>query len=637
MESPYQTYDTMKRPFLYRTLIAITGCISLTAGVAMAQGIRNEGATIVISPGTTLSCTGQLTNNTGIITNNGTVSLSGSLDNSASLEGDGICYVGGDWTNSGSFDPGSGMVVFNGSGPQLITAPYLTVFHDLVISESGEGTTITPGAMVTVEGSLFEPNGRLAISSAGPDSSGSLIYLGEGTPAGNLTYRRSMPAGTYYSYVSSPVSAETLPADATFWAWNEPAGDWGDPVTACTGGTGYTVSTGGQPLSFTGPLVTAIDLVATSPYINDYSTGTPEEYDARIGRDPYGGGGCNLLGNPFTSAMRVGGTGGFLDDNDGDGSIPTNSFDPNYVAVYIYDGDSYYYRGKDVNFPDPYQGEDPANEMFGFDNVQAGQGFFVLAMKNGVVFHFDREMQTHATNTLMLKSTDAEQVWPGIRLTAMCDGKESHTYVVLGEEMTAGLDPGYDVGLLSSGANAEIYTTLVASDNNVNFARQALPVTWNDEIVIPVGVDSKNGGLVTFGAFALPPGDKRFWLEDRERSIFTDIGTTGYQVTLPANSYGTGRFYLHASANMPSAVDDDIRQENNGLRVWTYDRMIIIKGPVGDNSLCELYDTAGRKLLSCRLNDRELNTVALPSGVHGVLVVRVIDGHEVMTVKVVAP
>jgi hypothetical protein len=627
----------MKRLFTYRALIATAGCITFTVGVAMAQGIINEGATIVISPGTTLACTGQLANNTGAIVNNGTISLSGSFNNSGSIEGDGFCYVGGDWTNSGSFDHGSGTVVFNGSGPQLITAPYLTVFNDLVISESSAGTTIAPGAMVTVEGSVFEPNGMLSVSSTGPDNSGSLIYLGEGTPAGNLTYQRSMPAGTYYSYVSSPVDADVLPANATFWAWDEPAGDWGDPVTTCTSGTGYTVSTGGQPLSFTGSLVTSIDLVATSPYITDYSSGTLEEYDARIARDPFGGGGCNLLGNPFTSAMRIGGTGGFLDDNDGDGSIPTNSFDPNYVAVYIYDGDSYYYRGKDVNFPDPDPTEDPPNEIFGFDNVQAGQGFFVLVMKDGVVFHFDREMQTHATGTLMLKSTSGEQVWPGIRLTARCDGKESFTYVVLGEEMTAGLDPGYDVGLFSSGTNAQIYTTLVAGDNNVNFARQALPLTGVDEIVIPVGVDSKNGGPVTFGSFALPPEDKRFWLEDRVLNIFTDIGTTGYQVTLPANSYGTGRFYLHASANMPSAADDDIRQENASLRVWTYDRMIIIKGLVEDNTLCDLYDAGGRKLLSCHLSDGELNTVALPSGVHGVLVVRVSDRHKALTMKVVVP
>ena len=35
--------------------------------------------------------------------------------------------------------------------------------------------------------------------------------------------------------------------------------------------------------------------------------------------------------------------------------------------------------------------------------------------------------------------------------------------------MSIGLDPGYDVGLMSSGADVDIYTALV-KDNGINFA-----------------------------------------------------------------------------------------------------------------------------------------------------------------------
>ncbi|MHC1731107.1 MAG: hypothetical protein AB9888_03580 [Bacteroidales bacterium] len=601
-----------------------------------AQGIRIEGASLQIGTGATMNCNGGLLNSSGTVTNSGTLTLSGGLVNAGTLEGEGILYIGGDWVNSGTFNHGSGMVVFNGTAPQNIVAPYHTIFYDLEFSSAGAGTTIAPGTMVTVEGGVFNPNSRLIISSEGTENSGSLIYTGSGTPSGNLTYRRSMPGGTLYRYISSPVGSTVLPSTADFWAWDEPAGDWGDPVTACFAGNGYTVTTGGVPLEFTGPLVTSVNVTATSPYNTDYVTGTLEEYNTRAVRVPFGGGGWNLLGNPFTSAMRIGGTGGFLDANDGNGSTEPNSFDPNYVAVYIYDGDSYHYRGYDVSFPDPVVNEDPANVMFGYDNVQAGQGFFVLAMKNLVEFHFDRGMQTHATNTVLLKAAADEDYWPGFRLKATCMGDESFATVVFGDQMTTGLDPGYDVGLLSSGKAAEIYTSLVLEDNSVNFARQALPSAGTEQVVIPVGIDCEKGGVVVFDAFSVPLGDKKFWLEDRAAGTFTELGLKSYTVTLPADTYGTGRFFIVASANTPTAIAEPGAPQD-GLRIWVSGERLVIQGRVNTGSLCEIFDMSGRKLTESRLSDGEMNFVDLPVGMRGLIVAKVTDGERVVTRKLALP
>lgn len=627
----------MIRSFITKGLFILPLFSVILPEKGMGQGIRNEGGYVQILSGATVTCQGGLLNTVGTIINDGTLSVSGELSNSAFLGGDGTWFAGGNWINSGTFDHGSGMVIFNGTTSQTIAAPYLTVFNDLEISPSSAGTTIAPGAMVTVEGGVFNPNGRLIISSEGTDNSGSLIYTGPGTPSGNLTYRRSMPGGTLYRYISAPVGAALLPLNADFWEWDEPAGDWGNPVTECSAGKGYTVTTGGEPLEFSGPLITTVDITATSPYVTDYLTGTLEEYNARIARTPFGGGGWNLLGNPFTSAMTIGGTGGFLDQNDGDGTLATNRFDPNYVAVYIYDGDSYYYRGKDIAFPDPVTGEDPENLMFGFNNIQAGQGFFVLAMKDGVRFHFDRDMQTHATNTVLLKSEDINEYWPGIILKATCSGEESFTTVAFNEQMTAGLDPGYDVGLLTTGKNAEIYTSLVTGDNSVNFARQILPVSGKEKLVVPVGVDSRKGGEVNFGAFTVPAGDKKFWLEDRVKGRFIDIGKESYSTILAADTYGTGRFFIIVSANTPTGVEDNPGNEESGLRIWTYDGMIIIKGFVCDGSRCEIYNSIGGKVVTCRLRDAELNTVTLPAGLHGMVIVSVIDNGKTVSRKLVIP
>jgi hypothetical protein len=65
--------------------------------------------------------------------------------------------------------------------------------------------------------------------------------------------------------------------------------------------------------------------------------------------------------------------------------------------------------------------------------------------------------------------------------------------------------------------------------------------------------------------------------------------------------------------------------------------MVIIKGEVSDRAICEIYDIAGRKIMTAMLNDGELNTLTLPSSKGGLYIVRVLDGTKVTTRKVAIP
>ncbi len=151
-----------------------------------------------------------------------------------------------------------------------------------------------------------------------------------------------------------------------------------------------------------------------------------------------------------------------------------------------------------------------------YTDIQVGQGFFVLANYNNVPFSFTPEMQTHSTLTPMTKSAKAKgNPWPGLQLKVKFGEKERLTVIVYNNKMTAGLDPGYDIGQLSTGPEVEIYTLLAGKDNSVNFAQQALPLTDLSRNIVPVGIDSEKGGEVTFSAFTVPIGNNRFWLEDR--------------------------------------------------------------------------------------------------------------------------
>ena len=463
---------------------------------------------------------------------------------------------------------------------------------------------------------IIDPTASLTIKSAGVTSSGSLIV--HGTSTGNVTYNRIMPSDLY-RYVSSPVSADVLPTGTTFWRWNETLGAWGEdvsetPTTACSSGLGYTMLASNNMVSFTGSVVKSASQTGTAPF---YYPGTYAN-----NRGTWGGGGCNLLGNPFTSAMSAT---TFINVN---GASGNNSLDPNYNAVYIYNGSSYTYIGSQI--PDF-----PNSGTFGDDNIQAGQGFFVFANYNGVPFNFTSDMQIHDVSVPMMKSAKAgDDSWSGLMLKVKYNDRENSTLVVYNENMTAGLDPGYDIGHMSAGADAEIYTTLVSQENSVNFARQALPISGATTITVPVGIDMEKGGEVTFSAYIVPIGDKKFLLEDRVTGLFTDLGTLSYTVTLPAKTYGTGRFFIIASTNAPTIIEKP-QTEDSGLQIWTSDDKVIIRGEVSEMTLCEIYDAGGRKITDTRLDNSGLNTVEIPFGSSGVYIVRVVDGVKVIVRKVV--
>ncbi len=581
-------------------------------GRMTAQGIRNEGATINIASGYVL-CQGGLANNGGTVYNNGTMTLSDAVTNQASgvIQGNGNFIIGGNLLNNGTFTLAAGTTTINGTGAQTISGSSETTFSNLVIEAASAGTTIAAGARVTVAGSTFSPNGKLTINSDAVNNSGSLIYSGSGTPSGNVAYNRVMPA-SLYRYISSPVGSASLPSGRTYWLWDEPSGAWVE-TTSCSSGLGYTMLTDGGTVSFTGTVVTTAGQTGTAPYTTPYIQN----------RTDWGGGGWNLLGNPFTSAMNAS---VFISSN-------TASLDPSYLAVYIYNGDDYYYIAAGVP---GYEGLGTFSS--GATAVQAGQGFFVLANYNNVPFSFINTMQTHNTSVPMTKSAVAEEnPWPGLQLRLQHGEKENSTLVVYNEEMTAGLDPGYDVGQMSEGAEVDIYTTLVEKDNSVNFARQALPATNCEKNIIPVGIDTEKGGQVIFSAFTVPLGDKKFWLEDRGTGIFTNLNSNTYTVALPEKTYGTGRFYIIASVNTPTAIDSPAEEDLQNLRIWSYDGKVIIKGMVSGKAVCEIYDAGGRKIVMHNLKDGEINTVTMPSTPGGVYLVRVVNGSEVTTGKVVFP
>jgi hypothetical protein len=557
----------------------------------------------------------------GVLNINGNLTITGgwmhmSFDD---LGGAGLVNLNGNLSHTGGYidaEPGgSGTIVFGGSVPQTyVTGGSLA---------GNINYAVNSGSALTVNGDL--PATGIMTVNSDATTSGSVIVSGEST--GNITYNRQLNP-VYYHYFSSPVVSGTFPTAATVWEYNEVTGAW-DIITECESGRGYTLQTGISSLSFSGTMPAAdIVIGASSPY-SDIITGVETNYDSRTfasGRDldHYGGGGWNLLGNPYPSALRVS---DFIEANYS--SIPANSnFDPNYVALYLYDGIAFHYVANSTGWP----GGSELNE----DYIQTGQGFFVLAMNDNSEFTFSRSMQGHDTDVPLLKSAEQGDRWPGLQLKVGSNDMVNLTTVVFDDEMTTGLDPGFDVGLYSSGPGVGIYTTLV-DDNGVNFARQALPINGFHKNIVPVGIDFAKGGEVVFSADVEPLRNFRFILEDRATNIFTDLNSDSYTVNLPPKTYGTGRFFIHVSSGRSLRQKSGDRTLSD-LRIWASDNnRVNIQGAVSDNAVCQIYDSRGNKIFETRLSDTFLNTVTITSVIRGVYLVRVIDGVKVHSGKVLFP
>lgn len=540
-----------------------------------------------------------------------------------------------DWMNIGNWSsaaiPGSGddvRITNIGNSPAISSGTGLS--YNLIIEPPAK-LTIATGGSLNVAGSLI-------INSSSSINSGSLIN--QGSVTGSAVYNRTIPddgATQLWHYISSPVIPNSIVSDKEFYPWNEVIGDWGTPTTTLSSGIGYTVIGGGS-VSFIGSLQSSNLLInATSPY-NDVITGT--DYSGRTyvqggghsgitrSYSNYGGGGFNLLGNPFSSALRITDSDG-ISSNDFISSNP-GKFDPNYVAVYIYNGNSYGYIGNSTGWT-----TDNPSQLSGTDHVQVGQAFFVLAMNDYSTFTFNKDMQVHNTAVPLLKSSGSDRRWPGINLKVRKADAESSTLIVYDQEMSVGLDPGYDVGFMSGGAEIEIYSALAANTRSVNYARQALPLSGIDSVIVPIGIDTRTGGEITFSAEALTFKSYRYLLEDRQKGVFIDISRRDYKTTVAPETFGTGRFYLHtAYADRRNIQPGSADNESSEVRIWAYGNYVIIKGPLSAGARCEIFTLHGQIVLSAILREEELNTISTTTHLKGTYLVRVTDGIKVYTAKV---
>ncbi|MDP4207544.1 MAG: fibronectin type III domain-containing protein [Bacteroidota bacterium] len=336
--------------------------------------------------------------------------------------------------------------------------------------------------------------------------------------------------------------------------------------------------------------------------------------------------GWNCIGNPLTSAIDVNSeTSSFLAFN-------ASSLDPAYACIYLWDEQPGYTGGRN-----DYTVISKAPTGFTQDFVAPGQGFFVKAASNNAKIQFMPQMQFHQ-NMIRLKATRAP--WPAIRLRMAGEGDTASTIIAFNNTMTKGLDPSYDAGLLRGTKTVNLYSRLV-NDNGKDFALQCLPETY-DSLVIPLGLDCKAGGKITFSAeTAQLPADCKIILEDRTSGSFTSLSNgASYSTTVEAGTSGIGRFYLHTAeaiaANNNASTNLTAATGNETLRVYAVHKTIHITGNHLNGSIARLYDTSGRNLGSVKLTSDNAQTIDKNNIPTGVCIVRIASpGGNEQTFKVI--
>ncbi|MEZ5104367.1 MAG: T9SS type A sorting domain-containing protein [Draconibacterium sp.] len=410
------------------------------------------------------------------------------------------------------------------------------------------------------------------------------------------------PGQTISSFLSANSNVPSQNVSETIYRgmmdYNEPNNDWNtfflntDQTGDLTAGKGFSLRTDANGVvAFTGTL----------------ATGTVNTMVART--ENYG---WNCVGNPYPSAIFINQDAdfevNFIDIN-------ANNLDDSYGAIYLWEETNNAYTIIDQSETAFY--------------AQPGQGFFVKVKTDATQVQFITDMQTALHPDAAFKSGITEL--PEVKLTATMGEKNSTTRIKFNDKTTVGLDFGYDAGIFKTGF--DVYTKLV-EDNGVDFSLQSLPLTDIRSFEIPVGVDIKSGGEISFSLEKNDfPTDMIPVLNDKLTGTHFVFNSEEdiYITTITEDTKGYGRFTLTFSSTTA------INLLNNGshFRAWYNNGYVSIAGEIKGKSEVSVYDVRGKKIATGKPGYSNQNRIKVPQSADGIYLVRIKDATRSEILKVV--
>lgn len=441
---------------------------------------------------------------------------------------------------------------------------------------------IAAGAEFTIEATGTLNTNNSVVIQSDVDASGSLLNFGTiaisskkstaGTTTPILIYNRYI-LGNQWHMIGSPLLGQSI--NSTFLSTNSIIGmkDYIESENPSAWSTDY--NTTAPNASFSLGKGYAIKNNTTGVIS---LTGTPNiaSKGVTLSRSAYG---WNLLSNPFTSAIAANSSG---DATNNLLTVNTGVLETSFVALYLWDPTTLSY--KIINHSSDL-------ENLSQNYLQVGQGFFVKAASNGLTFSMTPAMQSHQTS-IPFKLSESD--WVKLTLNAEIATAKASTQILYREDMSRGLDIGYDAGLLDSYPAFSLYTKLV-EDNGVDFGLQCLPTDY-ENLIVPIGLDAEAGELVSFSAQNINiPQEYAIILEDRALGISTDLSDADskYSIQLSEDADGFGRFYIHTSFKS-SLGFGDIDIELFKVFAVPVNNQLIVKGAVEGKTIAKIYSITGK-------------------------------------------
>ena len=424
-----------------------------------------------------------------------------------------------------------------------------------------------------------------------------------------------------FTYWSSPVQGATTdvfapaPSDRIFQWYKPSSGDSG----------GWEAKSGALEQA-RGYISEAPD---GSTQHNISFTGTPYNgiVPITVGFDntlPNGGGGFNLVGNPYPCAIDAD-TFILLSDNEDidngpfDGTLWFWTHGTAYQDNPGTDGD---YVVDDYVTYNLVGGSSPGVT----NNIGSSQAFFVNAKSAGPIF-FTNEMKLDGQNTQFFRGNNKSTVEKD-RMWLNVTSKQGRAYneILIGfmDNATDGEDRGYD-GVKYSGGN---YVSLYSTIGDKRFAIQGLG-SFSAEKRINIGFDAWVQETFTISIREMEGvlNTEEIYLVDNYLNIVHDLKTSSYEFEITETGSFSDRFTLQFNKSV-LGVDEELL--NNSFIVSSDEDELRVRASESVANI-KVYDMLGRLLIDSNPKQSEftLNTNSIAKGTVLVLNATLENGVEI--------
>ncbi|WCO01151.1 beta strand repeat-containing protein [Psychroserpens ponticola] len=559
------------------------------------------------------------------------------------------------WTQDGTDNPRSKTNLFfwtgasdsswtNTSNWDEAAAPSSTT--DVVITDQTNEPSITTSVEVsniTIETStdiIVEKTGNLEVSgnlnnsgnlSLESDSNEYSSLIIDGTSNGTINYERHVNingSGTTGSndLISAPLTGQQFDDFATansnilsngagtlflFGPFDKTSGEYltyADTETATLdAGVGYrAASDDNGTFTFTG---TANNGTITNDIIN---SGPSEPAESE----------WNLVGNPYPSYINVQ---DFLNHEVSSGISNLDLFDAGTAAIYGYDGNA-------LNGWTVYNLANTTASTV----IAPGQGFFVSADATYAPLYdleFSPTIRSTGTTDDFIAGRSGGLTHFTLQASSAADSYSTEFY--FNPIATRAFDLGHDAEIFSINLPFVLYSHLVEEDEGAHLTLQALNTTDLMDVTIPIGINANQGVQVTFtmSLNELPENHFVYFIDTVENTT-TLLNDLDYVLTPSTALSGIGRFYIRVSEVALSTIENSF----NELTIFALNESneIVVNGQLQKNTILNLYDIQGRKVLSTQLDNTSLeNRIDISSLSGGVYVVNVQNNEQQKSQKVI--